>query len=907
MSFLSDKPFGMASQLAVAQSQIVPDNTLGNESSTVIPDDQIEGLPAELIEGGAQRGNNLFHSFSQFNVEVGRGAYFANPEGIANIFSRVTGADASEIMGRLGVQGNADLFLINPNGIIFGKNASLDVNGSFISTTADGIQFGEQGFFSATEPDAPPLLTVKPSAFFFNQMNSGRIENRSNAPAGFDFLETPLLGLRVPNGESFLLVGGEIVIDGGRLHALNGRVELLGIAGEGNIELNTNENNLTLTPASQLQSADISISNGAFINTSDQGGGEIILRGKNINIADKSWIFADTLGDLDGQGISIAAANLLLNNGSLLTTNVLGSGRGGNITIDTRTLNIGEGSEISTSILGQGDGGNINIDATETISIDRSGIFSEIGEGAIANGGDINLFTELLSLTSGSLISTNSFGQGNGGNINIDAKLFSAVEGASLNSNIVKGAIGQAGDITIKANDVVFDGGFARSRLEAGAEGSGGDIQITTGSLLVTGIPPELEGNTGQLVTATFGRGDAGNLTIDASGDVVFDGPGSDVFSLIAGNLDDPNIGPAEGNGGDITINSSSLLVTNQARLVGNVEGIGDAGKININTNSLSIINGGKLLNEVVDYGIGDAGDIEVVTETLNIINGGLLSTVSESSGNGGNINIDANQVKIENGVINTSASAGGGGGNISIKNPELLLLRNNSLISSTAGSLETGGNGGNINIDTDFLVTVPGENSDIIANAFQGNGGKIDIQAQGVFGIEERQATEGNITNDIDASSKFGLSGVVEIDVPDVDLSGENVKLTTQLTETEVAQVCEPGDFQGQSKFFVSGRSGLPDFPTAALEGNLGWEDWQIGELQITSSTSRMGREAMPSGLSPTSNEPPKIVEAQSWIINERGKVVLTADSTTNSSQELWHKAPQCQSNSEGVKSIYE
>ncbi|WP_019505210.1 filamentous hemagglutinin N-terminal domain-containing protein [Pleurocapsa sp. PCC 7319] len=938
ISFFGDMSFGIGLLPALAQSQIVPDNSLGNENSTVVPNGQIEGLPAELIEGGAQRGANLFHSFQEFNIGEGQRVDFADPAGIDNILTRITGSNISNIMGTLGVDGSADLFLLNPNGIIFGENASLDINGSFVGTTADAIQFGDQGLFTATEPNTPPLLTVKPSALFFNQMNSGRIENRSIAPAGFDILDTPLSGLRVPNGESLLLVGGEVIIDGGSLHALNGRVELLGIEGEESIEFNTDENRPALNLPSQPQLADISIVNGAFINTSDRGGGAIHLRGKNINITDESFVFADTLGDLDGQGISITAENLLLNNGSRVTTDILGSGAGGNISIDTRTLNIENGSAVSSSSFEQGDrgnNGNIDINAIETISLNTgSSIINEIRSNVVGNGGNINLATKSLSLNNGSLISTTIFGKGNGGNINIDAtEKVSVIEGASFNSDVGGSGMGQSGNITITGNNIVFDGGFARSRLGTGGEGSAGDIQITTGSLLVTGIPPELTGNTGQLVTATFGQGDAGNLTIDATEDVTFDGRGSDVFSLIGGNLEIPNIGPAEGNAGDIEINSKSLSINNQARLVSSVEGIGDAGKIDINTNTLSITNGGSLSTTVSDTGIGNAGNIEIVTGTLDVINGGLINSGTSRSGNAGNISITATDSVIltetednnldnelpstittsfgpaatgkegnliittpnleisDRSAIIATAQGQGNGGNIQLLDLEILLLRNNGLISTTAGIEGTGGDGGNIHIDTDVLVAFPSENSDIIANAFQGDGGNIDIDAQGIFGIEQRRATEDNITNDIDASSEFGFSGEVEINIYRVDPSQDSLSISVAPVEAKVAQICESTTNGNRSEFVVTGRGGLPDSPEANLNGDFGLEDWRVEEDSWLSASS-----SNESTLRAEDEEFKPIVEADSWIVNDRGKVVLIAHNAPNPSSKLAQQSAPCQ-----------
>lgn len=166
----------------MAQLQPVADDALGEERS-IVTTNVTNGIPGSLINGGAQRGANLFHSFQAFSIDEGQAAYFANPDGVENILGRVTGGGRSDIFGQLGVLGEANLFLMNPNGIVFGPNASLDIGGSFLATTADAIGFGEQGWFSATTPAVPsPLLTINPSAFFYSQMKISPITVRSIAP-----------------------------------------------------------------------------------------------------------------------------------------------------------------------------------------------------------------------------------------------------------------------------------------------------------------------------------------------------------------------------------------------------------------------------------------------------------------------------------------------------------------------------------------------------------------------------------------------------------------------------------------------------------------------------------------------------------------------------------------------------
>ncbi len=272
-----------------AGAQVTPDNTLGTENSTVTSGVIRNSLPSNLINGGAKRGANLFHSFGEFNVDAGRGVYFTNPPGIENIISRVTGSNPSQIRGTLGVTGgNANLFLINPNGIVFGAGARLDVGGSFVATTANAIQFSNQGFFNASDPNVPLLLTVNPSALIFDQVSAASIINNSVAPAGRQLVEDKnllvppisLFGLRVPDGRSLLLVGGNVRLDGGGLNALGGQVEIGGLAGTGTVGLNVAGNTLDLSFPVGVQRADVSLLNGARVDAST-----IQIQGRHVTFA----------------------------------------------------------------------------------------------------------------------------------------------------------------------------------------------------------------------------------------------------------------------------------------------------------------------------------------------------------------------------------------------------------------------------------------------------------------------------------------------------------------------------------------------------------------------------------------------------------------------------------------------
>ncbi|MBD2240672.1 filamentous hemagglutinin N-terminal domain-containing protein [Aulosira sp. FACHB-113] len=330
---------------SLAKAQIIPDNTLGTETS-VVNLDTIKGIPSERIDGGAIRGANLFHSFSEFNIDSGRGAYFTNPSGIENILTRVTGKNASQILGTLGVLGNANLFLMNPNGIIFGKDAVLDIRGSFTATTADGIKLGENGLFSATNPQSSNLLTVKPGALFSNALSNqqGTINNQGN--------------LKVDAGNSINLLAAN-VINTGTLTAPEGIVQLTGTE-----NLITRGNIATATLFLNTKNLTIGENNNATVdkNTLEglSGNTNLILQATNditvdsltnstLNLADGSGKIA-FIADADRNGIG----NFQMDTADTIKTN------GRDISISGASLNLGN---IDTSLIKGRDIFAVAIDA----------------------------------------------------------------------------------------------------------------------------------------------------------------------------------------------------------------------------------------------------------------------------------------------------------------------------------------------------------------------------------------------------------------------------------------------------------------------------------------------------------------------------------------------------------------
>ncbi|MBD2527678.1 S-layer family protein [Nostoc sp. FACHB-133] len=807
------------------QSNIVPDNTLGAESSQVIGN--FLGLPIEVITGGATRQINLFHSFQEFNISEGRGAYFFSPSAdIQNILARVTGGNRSEILGTLGTFGNSqpNLFLINPNGIIFGEKASLNVQGSFVATTANGVQFGNAGNFSATNPQVPALLTVNPSALFFNQINqNAAITNQSQAPAGVDLVGRDVTGLRVPDSKSLLLVGGNVNLDGGGLTANGGRVELAGLTAPGNVGLNVAANALTLSVPNDLQLADISFSNQAFVSVIGAEGGDIAINVRNFEISN-SFLFAgiDTgLGDGSTKGgdININADSISLLNNAQIANSTDGKGDAGNVFITARdaisldsasigsnvgsidavgnagkidittgSLSVMNGAQINSFTRGRGNAGNITIQARDTVTFDGVGSngfvsasSSSVISGAVGNGGNINVTAGSLFLTNGGVLAvvvngaygTLEGGQGRGGNVNINVRDALTVSGAKTGifGILDAGAIGRAGDINVEAANVFFRNGggivtstfgrgdsgnifitahdaisldstFIASNVESiDAVGNAGKINITTGSLSLT--------NGAQINSSTRGRGNAGNITIQARDTVTFDGVGSDASA--SGSFSRVEAG-AVGNGGNINVTAGLLSLTNGGQLgvlvneaSGTLEGgQGRGGNVNINVRDALTISSAEssaysgIFGTLSAGAIGRAGDIKVEAENVFVKDGGTIISSTLGRGDAGNISITARDAISldQRGIYSNveSIDAVGNAGDIDITTGSLFVTNDAQINSFTRGR----GSAGDITIQAKDAVTFDGVGSNgfgtgsfssVDAGAV-GNGGNINVTA---------------------------------------------------------------------------------------------------------------------------------------------------------------------------------
>jgi filamentous hemagglutinin family protein len=910
-----------------ATAQIAPDRTLPNNSSV-----KINGSVFN-ITGGTQAGRNLFHSFQQFSVTTGGTASFNNGLDIQNIISRVTGGTVSNIDGVIKTNGTANLFFLNPNGIIFGKNASLNVGGSFVATTANAIQFGNLGTFSASVPNNPALLTVNPTALFYNQIvKNASIQNSSIAPAGLEPTGLSSSGLRVPDGKSLLLVGGDIQMDDGRLGAYGGHVELGGLASAGSVGLGVDGNNISLNFPTESTKASVSLINGANVNVSAAGGGSITVNANNLNITGRSSL---TAGIAQGLGfVGAKAGDITLNatgdvkidgNNTYIYNYVQrqGIGNGGNITLSSNSLSLTNGAQLSASTEGQGNAGNVIINATKSVTLDGlytnsngqffpSGIFSNVADvydspeqrNAIkGHGGNIQITTSQLSLTNDAQLQTGTEAQGDSGSVIINATKSVSLDGS--NNTTIFSSVGDVGDSLEQRNAI---------------KGNGGNIQITTPQLSLT--------NGAGLVSSTFAQGNAGNVIINATKSVSLDGSNTNIFSAVGNVSATPEQRNAiKGNGGNIQITTSQLSLTNGAQLQASTLAQGDSGSVIINATKSVSFDGSNtgILSSIGDVGDspeqrnaikGNGGNIQITTSELSLTNGAGLQTSTFAQGNAGTIKVNATEdvinsngglfvdsqsttgtagdiivnsprVTLDNTGILNAQSTSGNGGNINLQS-DLLLLRHGALISTNAGTASSGGNGGNITINTPngFIVSVKNENSDITANAFSGQGGKVTINATNVFNIAplSRQDLERLRpqdldpsqlpTNDITAISQRNpnLNGAVQITTPNIDPARSLVTLPT-VTENPpklVSSNCAAfNETAGGNNFTITGRGGLPPNPYEPLTSDAIWSDTRLP------STTAHQHQPNKHAAKPQS-KPIEIVPATGWVFNGKGEVTL-------------------------------
>ncbi|MDJ0594661.1 MAG: filamentous hemagglutinin N-terminal domain-containing protein [Pleurocapsa sp. MO_226.B13] len=911
--------FGVISQSLLSSpvaSQITSDGTTNTQVT--------QNANVAEITGGERRGSNLFHSFQDFSVPTGNQAFFNNnADNISNILSRVTGGNISNIDGLIRANGSASLFLINPAGIIFGENASLNIGGSFYSSTASSILF-EEGEFSAVDNLQQPMLTI-------------------NAPIGLGFRDNPApitaTGIDVNSDstveigdrfKSFNLIGGEINLSRGNIIAEEGNIRLASISQAGTIEFNEDESfnisdtvnraninlddfglqvisrpsggdsgninitaqTLSLTNRSRLNNATLGMGNAGNvnINTTD-----------SVLINSNSAIFADTFAQGNAGNVTIKAGDTFtlegtnteeftgISSSANLNENLSGNleGSAGNISIEASNISINNGAVINSNTFGSGNAGNISFNADSLNLGNNSSIFSAVGSlesnlGATGNGGVIDIATQTLSLSDGATINAPTFGTGNAGTININASDSINISGVATFPFLENSS---------------EEGGFSSGLFntsEASASGSGGEITITTSTLKMS--------NGAIINVRSSGNSSAGNITVNA--DVLEVTNGSQILATAFNN----------GAAGNINLNiSERILISgidpdyrNRLKVLTEVFGeqeaqffidpVSEESGVFANTASGAQGDGGN-----IEIGVfTQTSDIPILdstrfTEEITIADRGRIAVDSQGSGNSGTISVYAGELTLSDRAAilaetnATSANQSTNDININLQIADSIVLREDSLISARAFGEA---NGGNINIDASngFAIAFPSQNqgSDILANAGQGNGGNVTIRSQAVFGLDEGMAFSedgnrlNNAENDIDATGE--VNGVIEIITPNTDTLQGMPQLSENPVETEqtVNRACDFDTESSSSSLILSGKGGIPKPPSLLLDSQNILIDGKYED-----STS-----ALPQ---PIETSQGKIQPARGVIVTEDGSLILTAYRTNNRGDRIPEKPIGC------------
>ncbi|QLE57292.1 S-layer family protein [Nostoc sp. TCL26-01] len=594
-----------------------------------------------IITNGDRIGNNLFHSFSQFSIPTNGSVSFQNASDIHNIFSRVTGGNLSHIDGLIQANGHANLFLLNPSGIMFGPNASLNISGSFIGTTANSIKFSDGIEFSAVNSQADTLLTINvpiglqmgnsPSSI--QVQGTGHSLNTNSDLAPVNRIPSPT-ELKVKPGQTLALVGGNLNLNGATLTAEQGRIALGSLGSAGLVDLIPTTQGYMLGYSSGQSFSDIQLAQKSLLDVSGFNAGSVQLQGRNIQFTDGSLVLAQNYGNLASGDIRIQASAAI---------DIIG------VTSDSKIR-----SGIRSEALNTGDGANINI------------------------------ITPRLTLQQGSGINNLTYGIANSGKIQMAASAveisgFSPLNPSSVSSiSTITNGVGSASDVFVNSNSLLVAGGASLSSTTFGS-GSSGKVTIHNQNTTVMGESPF--GLYSNISITTFATGNTQDLTLNTGKLQILAGGtvGSSAFFV--------------GNGGNVNINATEAIA---------ISGKSPNNNSSINSAAIRLSPQLRQLFGLPDMLTANAGSVSINTPNLILTDSGTVSVTSQGTGNGGNLNITADIIQLKNQGLIQAQTESGNGGNIGLQVGKLLLLRDNSQITATAGG---NGNGGNISINAPIIT----------------------------------------------------------------------------------------------------------------------------------------------------------------------------------------------------------
>ena len=774
-------------------AEITTDGSLGSRANLPGPDYQIGP------DLGRQMGGNLFHSFQDFNLQSFESATFSGPNNVSNVISRVTGGNPSSIDGLIrSTMPNADMYFLNPYGIMFGPNAQLDIQGSFHASTADYLGLKDGGRFDAHNHRSS-LLTVAPvESFGFLTDTPASITTQNSILSVSKGNTLSLIGgdLRL-TGDSpiqFDEMGFEVVSAHSELSTASGRINLASVASKGKVILSQSELDL------QTEGGEI-VANNTLFDISGNGSGSIFIHGGRLLMHDSS-IWAHTLAEQDGKDMDINIQESIHITGNLaaISNITLGSGDVGHIDMTTPHLEI-IGSIIDAGSKDAGNAGTINIKATDVLL--QKGAMMTVGARGSGAGGSLDIQASnslsLLGLHRGTLvnagrkmtnfpsfITASTYSSQPAGNITITTRSLNTDGIITANTH----GEGKAGNLIFNVDNMnLTGGGFITS--VSGAKGASGNICITaTDTVSINGRNQsevfEYPINTSQsfIGTYSFGEGNAGNVIISASTFIVDDGR----LSTATGG---------DGAGGNIVINVKNLQVNNSGTIDSNTTaffenwrvGNGKGGNIKITANDITVSGTGSRISSDT-FNVSSGGNVNIEANKLTVIDSGTISAKSQDTGNAGQIIVQAHTVKLANQGNISAQAENAAGGNITVITPNQFYLQNGQMTTSVG----TGkGKGGNITIENPTFVVL--NQGKIRAQADAGQGGNIRIKS------EQFIASPDSL---VSASSRLGLDGEVNIDSPTVDMNAFMVILPGGYVENAKLKRCTHKEIENPSTFKV-------------------------------------------------------------------------------------------------------
>ncbi len=806
----------LASQLCVtsAIAGVVTDGSMGLAGALSGPN---YAITSNL---GKQFGANLFHSFSTFNLTKGEIAQFSGPASVQNIISRVTGGSASSIDGTISssILG-ANLYLVNPSGIMFGPNASLDISGSFHASTADYLKLGNDGRFDARVPTQSVLTSSPPSAFGFISAQPAPITVQGS---GSDYAYTTygLAGLYVPEGKTISLIGGDITVTSGLLDgrsvepwliASGGRINLASVASSG--EVGIAANGLTMNGFTSLGNITLSgnghfslepstgaagnlyirgnnfymdhFAIGAFSTDSFAGGvvdirlnGDMLLSGSSIKATGDQFYQANTLQvtnastissngikdiTIEAKSVEISTANARIESAYGVDNTGTAANNGGNILITTDSLTL-DGGQIVTYTQGAGNAGNILL-TTPSLLLDHRAFISTQTYSS-GNAGAITANVGILNIKGGSDIDSNTNNSGSGGVISINARESATIDGfvTDTNGNIIKSSIqagsngsGNGGTISLVTPILNMDNKAGISTQTEG-QGNAGNIALNVGTLTVK--------DDSGIVSDTHGSGNGGLISVNATESIILDGYSIDANGKFSSSgIQSSALAGSTGHSGSISIVTPYLTLSNLALISTQTRSQGNAGTITIDVDTLTMKDSSAISSST--YGSGNGGAIAVTAK-----NGIFLDGYREKVNDLGKY--------FNTGIYgDVGQNSTGNGGSVVITTP-VLTLNNFAYISTSvewdidSGATTGRGNAGAITLDVGKL-NVNGGSIIASSTAGPGNGGVVTIKAkesvnvQGYFRKSNSQYAYSEISG---TTSDSGNGGSLFITTPSLNLS---------------------------------------------------------------------------------------------------------------------------------------